>query len=180
MGDFREIYKQKEDNPPSSTGPTYSGRSTGIISKRSWGSYDSLWNKGGIGIKIMPPRAFLYGYSVKRRKMSQIDWKDFQKVELRVGTIVDVQDFPEARSPAYKLQVDFGQEVGIKKSSAQITDLYTKDDLLGKQVVAVVNFPPKQIGPVMSECLVTGFHREDGAVVLAIPDMNLHNGARLA
>jgi tRNA-binding protein len=112
--------------------------------------------------------------------MSQIDWKDFQKVELRVGTIVDVQDFPEARSPAYKLQVDFGQEVGIKKSSAQITDLYTKDDLLGKQVVAVVNFPPKQIGPVMSECLVTGFHREDGAVVLAIPDMNLQNGARLA
>ena len=112
--------------------------------------------------------------------MSHIDWEDFQKVELRVGTIVDVQDFPEARKPAYKLQVDFGQEIGVKKSSAQITDLYTKEDLLGKQVMAVVNFPPKQVGPIMSECLVTGFHREDGAVVLATPDMNLQNGVRLA
>lgn len=111
--------------------------------------------------------------------MNNIDSDDFQKVELRVGTIVDVQDFPEARKPAYKLKVDFG-ELGIKKSSAQITDLYSKEDLLGKQVLAVVNFPPKQIGSFMSECLVTGFHREDGAVVLATPDMNLQNGARLA
>lgn len=111
--------------------------------------------------------------------MNNIDWDDFQKVELRVGTIVDVQDFPEARKPAYKLKVDFGK-LGIKKSSAQITDLYSKEDLLGKQVLAVVNFPPKQIGSFMSECLVTGFHREDGAVVLATPDMNLQNGARLA
>lgn len=112
--------------------------------------------------------------------MSQIVWKDFQKVELREGTIVDVQNLPEARRPAYKLQVDFGQEIGVKKSSAQITDLYTKEDLLGKQVMAVVNYPPKQIGPIISECLVTGFHREEGAVVLATPDMNLQNRARLA
>jgi len=112
--------------------------------------------------------------------MNQIDWNDFQKVELRVGTIVDVREFSEAIKPAYKLEVDFGQEMGIKKSSAQVTDLYTKEDLLGKQVVAVVNFPPKQIGPVLSECLVTGFYRGDNAVVLAVPDKNVPNGARLA
>lgn len=112
--------------------------------------------------------------------MSHISWSDFQKIEIRIGTIIDVQDFPEARNPAYKLQVDFGEELGIKKSSAQITDLYSKEDLLGKQVMAVVNFPPKQIGPMMSECLVAGFHNEDGFVVLATPDMALQNGARLA
>ncbi|MFO7972156.1 MAG: tRNA-binding protein [Desulfobacterales bacterium] len=112
--------------------------------------------------------------------MSEIDWNDFQKVEIRAGTIIDVQDFPEARKPAYKLKVDFGQEIGIKKSSAQVTDLYKKEDLLGKQVMAVVNFPPKQVGPIMSECLVTGFHREDGPVVLAVPDKSLQNGALLA
>ena len=109
-----------------------------------------------------------------------IDWNDFQKVDIRVGTIVAVEDFPEARRPAYKLKVDFGEVLGIKKSSAQITDLYTKDDLLGKQVLAVVNFPPKQIGPMMSECLVTGLHRADGTVVLSAVDMALPNGARLA
>jgi tRNA-binding protein len=112
--------------------------------------------------------------------MSYIDWQDFQKVELCVGTIVDVQDFPEARKPAYKLLVDFGRDIGVKKSSAQITDLYTRQELLGKQVIAVVNFPAKQIGPFMSECLVTGFSREDGAVVLAVPDADIDNGARLA
>jgi tRNA-binding protein len=111
--------------------------------------------------------------------METIEWSDFQKVELRVGTVIDVQDFPEARKPAYILQVDFGEDIGVKKSSAQITDLYGKEDLIGKRVVAVVNFPPKQIGPIRSECLVTGFHREDGAVVLAVPDGDVPNGARL-
>jgi tRNA-binding protein len=109
-----------------------------------------------------------------------IDWNDFEKVELRVGTIVEVEDFPEARKPAYKLKVDFGEEIGMRKSSAQITDIYQKDDLLGRQIVGVVNFPAKQIGPMRSECLVTGFHREDGAVVLARPDSEVPNGAKLA
>jgi len=112
--------------------------------------------------------------------MSQIDWSDFQKVEVRVGTIVDVEDFPEARKPAYKLKVDFGPNIGFKKSSAQVTDLYTKEELLGKQVIAVVNFPPKQIGPMLSECLVTGFQGDDQGVVLAVPDKYVQNGARLA
>ena len=112
--------------------------------------------------------------------MENIDWDDFARVELRVGTIVDVQDFPEARKPAYILRVDFGAEIGERKSSAQITDLYDRESLLGKQVVAVVNFPPKQIGPFMSECLVTGFVQGDRSVVLAVPDRPVTNGLRLA
>ncbi|MCH6564947.1 MAG: tRNA-binding protein [Proteobacteria bacterium] len=112
--------------------------------------------------------------------MDIISWADFEKVELRVGTIVDVENFPEARKPAYKLKVDFGDEIGIKKSSAQITDIYDREELIGRQVLAVVNFPPRQIGPVRSECLITGFHREDGAVVLVGPDSNVPNGAKLA
>ncbi len=112
--------------------------------------------------------------------METINWADFEKVELRIGTIIEVEDFPEARVPAFKLKVDFGDEIGVKKSSAQITDLYNKADLLGRQVLAVVNFPPKQIGPMRSECLVTGFHRQDGAVVLARPESDVPNGARLA
>lgn len=109
-----------------------------------------------------------------------ISWDDFQQVELRVGTIVAAEPFPEARKPAWKLQVDFGAELGIKKSSAQLTALYSPDTLVGRQVIAVVNFPPKQIGRWMSECLVTGFYRDDGAVVLAVPDSAVPNGARLA
>lgn len=112
--------------------------------------------------------------------MDPIQWRDFEKVDLRAGTVVAVEDFPEARHPAYLLRIDFGPELGEKKSSARITELYSREDLLGKKVMAVVNFPPKQIGPVLSECLVTGFHREDGAVVLAVPDADVPDGARLA
>ncbi|MCF8029696.1 MAG: tRNA-binding protein [Desulfohalobiaceae bacterium] len=112
--------------------------------------------------------------------MEPIQWHDFEKVDLRAGTVVAVEDFSQARHPAYLLRIDFGPELGEKKSSARITELYSKKDLLGKKVMAVVNFPPKQIGPVLSECLVTGFHRQDGAVVLAVPDADVPDGARLA
>ena len=108
-----------------------------------------------------------------------LSWADFEKVELRVGTVMDVEDFPEARRPAWILHIDFGGEVGVRKSSTQITDLYTRETLIGRQVVAVVNFPPKQIGPLMSECLVTGFANNDGAIVLAAPEQAVPNGARL-
>ena len=111
--------------------------------------------------------------------MEAIEWKDFEKVELRVGSILEARDFPEARKPAYILKVDFGKKIGIRKSSAQITDHYSPQDLVGRQVLAVVNFPPKQIGPVMSQCLVTGFVEEGGAVVLASPERPVPNGAKL-
>ncbi len=111
--------------------------------------------------------------------MNNITWNDFEQVELRTGTITAAEDFPEARKPAYKLTVDFGPEIGTRRSSAQITDLYTKEDLIGKQIVGVVNFPPKQIGPFISECLVTGFITDEG-VVLAAPDKAVGNGMKLA
>lgn len=108
-----------------------------------------------------------------------ISFDDFLKVDLRVGRIVDAQPFPEARKPAYKLQVDFGPEIGVLQSSAQITAHYTPASLLGRLVVGVVNFPPRQIGPVRSQCLVTGFHDEGGAVFLCQPDGEVPLGTRL-
>jgi tRNA-binding protein len=111
--------------------------------------------------------------------MQEISWDEFAAVELRVGTIVEVKDFPQARSPAYKIKADFGPEIGVRKASAQITVLYSKDDLLGRQVVGVVNFPPKQIGPMRSEFLLTGFYRADKSVVIAIPERAVPNGAKL-
>lgn len=111
--------------------------------------------------------------------MKQITWDEFEAVELRVGTIIEVADFPEARKPAYKLVVDFGEEIGTKKSSAQITALYTREELVGRQVIGVINFPAKQIGPFVSECLITGFANTDGDIVLAAPDKGVENGAKL-
>ncbi|MDC0601396.1 tRNA-binding protein [Aliiglaciecola sp.] len=111
--------------------------------------------------------------------MSNLTWQQFEHVDIRVGTIVEAIDFPEARNPAYLLIVDFGADIGTKKSSAQITEHYSKQDLVGRQVLGVVNFPPKQIGPIMSECLVTGFYDENGAVVLASVDSGIANGAKL-
>lgn len=111
--------------------------------------------------------------------MTEISWDDFEKVELRVGTVVKCEEFPEARKPAYKLEIDFGPEIGTKRSSAQVTKHYTKDELVGTQVVCVVNFPVKQIGPFMSECLTTGFADDNGDVVLAKPERNVPNGSKL-
>ena len=111
--------------------------------------------------------------------METIEWSDFAKVELRVGRVVEARPFPEARKPAYVLRVDFGPEIGMRKSSAQVTDLYAPEDLVGRLVVAVVNFPKKQIGPLQSECLVTGFHDEQGRVALCVPDRPVPVGTKL-
>lgn len=110
--------------------------------------------------------------------MEPITWQEFEQIELRVGTIIEASDFPQARNPSYKLKIDFG-EFGIKKSSAQITELYTAEELVGKQVLAVLNFPPKQIGPYMSECLTTGVEDEEGRVILLSPDHKAVNGSKL-
>ena len=109
----------------------------------------------------------------------EISFDDFLAVDIRVGTIIIAEDFPEARKPAYKLQIDFGDEIGVKKSSAQITDHYSTDDLIGRQVIAVVNFPPRQIGPVRSEVLTLGLSDEGGRIVLLAPDQKVPNGQRM-
>ncbi len=111
--------------------------------------------------------------------MESINWSDFEKVEIRTGTILEARPFPEARKPAYQLVIDFGS-LGIRKSSAQITHFYTPETLTGKQIVAVVNFPPKQIGPFMSECLVLGSVDNEGRVVLLEPGFSVSNGLRIA
>lgn len=111
--------------------------------------------------------------------MPLISWDDFEKIEIRCGTVIDVQDFPEARKPAYKLWIDFGEQTGIKKSSAQITVHYKKEDLLKRQVIAIVNFPPKQIGTFYSDCLVLGVYDENNHVILLQPERNVKNGQRI-
>ncbi|MDR6196650.1 tRNA-binding protein [Siphonobacter sp. SORGH_AS_0500] len=108
-----------------------------------------------------------------------ITWNEFEAVEIRVGTIIQVEDFPKARKPAYQLLIDFGPEIGEKRSSAQITALYTKEELVGKQVIAVTNFPPRQIANFFSEVLVTGFADEQGNIVLSQPERIVPNGTRL-
>lgn len=111
---------------------------------------------------------------------NDLSWAEFERIDLRVGTVVAAEIFKEAIKPAIKLSIDFGDEIGIKKSSAQITYHYDPETLVGKQVAAVVNFPKKQIGPIMSECLVTGFTQDDGSIILAVPDKQAINGSRLA
>lgn len=111
--------------------------------------------------------------------MKTLSWEEFECVEMRVGTIIEVNDFPEARKPAFQLTIDFGSELGIKKSSAQITKRYSKDDLINKQIIAVINFPKKQIGRFMSECLVLGSVGEDNDIVLLTSDMKVVNGLRI-
>ena len=108
-----------------------------------------------------------------------ISYEDFEKVDIRVGKIIKVEEFPEARKPAYKLEIDFGNEIGIKKSSAQVTSLYTKEELMGTLVLGVVNFPPKQIGPFISECLTLGGPDEQGNVVLIRPDKDSPLGSKM-
>ena len=112
--------------------------------------------------------------------MNDLAWKEFERVDIRVGTILSAEEFKEAIKPAIKMTIDFGKEIGIKKSSAQITHHYSPESLIGMQITAVINFPKKQIGPFMSECLVTGFTQTDGSIILAVPQKGAANGTRVA
>ncbi|MDX1932379.1 MAG: tRNA-binding protein [Capsulimonadales bacterium] len=112
--------------------------------------------------------------------MKTITWDDFERVELRVGTVTAAEPFPEARKPAFRLTIDFGPEIGVRQSSSQLTHLYDPETLVGQQIIAVVNFPPKRIGPFVSEVLVTGFVTEEGVVTLAVPERPVPNGSKLA
>jgi len=112
--------------------------------------------------------------------MPHITWDDFERVEIRVGTVVSAESFAQARIPAYVIHADFGPGIGVLKSSARVTDHYRPEELVGRQIVGVVNFPPKQIGPLRSQFLVTGFADADGAIVLAVPERPVPDGARLA
>lgn len=112
-------------------------------------------------------------------KNMDLTWNEFERTDMRVGTIIDVNDFPEARKPAYQLTIDFGPEIGIRKSSAQITVHYKKEDLINRQIISVVNFPKKQIGKFMSECLVLGAIGKEGDVILLAPDFKIENGLRI-
>jgi len=109
----------------------------------------------------------------------ELTWTEFEKVEMRVGTILEVNNFPEARKPAYQLTIDFGSDIGIRKTSAQITKRYQKEELIQRQIIAVVNFPKKQIGKFMSECLLLGAMGEEGDVILIAPDFRIENGLRI-
>jgi len=111
--------------------------------------------------------------------MSTISWNDFEKIDIRCGTVIDVKDFPKAKKPAYQVWIDFGTELGIKKSSAQVTHYYKKEDLLHKQIIAVVNFPPKQIADFFSECLMLGVYDENNHVILLQPERSVSNGQRI-
>lgn len=110
--------------------------------------------------------------------MQELNWEEFEKVDMRVGTVLEVNDFPKARNPSYQLKLDFG-ELGIKNSSAQIVNLYSKEELVGKQIIAVVNFPPKQIANFISECLVLGIYNENNDVVLISPERKTENGCKV-
>lgn len=131
-----------------------------------------------IGYRISCITYKIYRF-VKNNFQMDLTWDEFERTDMRVGTIIEVNDFPEARKPAFQLTIDFGAEIGIRKSSAQITKRYKKEDLLNRQIVAVVNFPKKQIGKFMSECLVLGAVGEEGDVILLAPDFKIPNGLRI-